>query len=232
MRSSDSDLTDPGGDALGRAHDAADALRLQALDEAEDAKTARSFWRELPVLVVIAVGLAVLLKTFVAQAFYIPSSSMEDTLAINDRVVVSKLSYRIGQIDRGDVVVFDDADVFSVEKDESAVGAVLRNIAESIGLSTPESEFIKRVIALSGETVEVRDGSVLVDGDVLNEPYIRPGWIPTGFGPVVVPPGHVFVMGDNRPNSRDSRVFGPISIDRVVGRAFVVIWPPRNWGGL
>lgn len=229
---SDLDQADPSGDALGRAHDEVDAQREEAFDQAEDARAARSFWRELPFLIVIALTLAVLLKTFVIQAFFIPSSSMEDTLQINDRVVVSKLSYRLGDIDRGDVVVFDDPRRLSGSSDDSLPEAVVRNLAESIGLSTPQSEFIKRVIALEGETVEIRNGTVFVDGEVVDEPYVKPlGWR-ANFGPEEVPEDHVFVMGDHRSVSRDSRSFGPIPTEDIVGRAVAVIWPPANWGGL
>ena len=229
MTSSDLDHTDSGGDALGRAHDAVDAMRLEAHDAAEDVRATRSFWRELPLLMLIALAVAVLLKTFVVQAFYIPSSSMEETLDVNDRVVVSKLSYRLGDLARGDIVVFDDPRRLADSRDESLLGAVLRNLAESVGLSTPVSEFIKRVVALPGETVEVSDGVVTVDGVDLVEPYAAPFASGGSYGPEIVPEGHVFVMGDNRPLSQDSRSFGPIPVDDIVGRAFAVIWPPGSW---
>ena len=232
MSASDLDHSDTDGDALGQAHDAVDALRLEASDEAEDVRATRSFWRELPILIVIALALAVVLKMTVVQAFYIPSSSMEDTLQINDRVVVSKLSYRIGDVERGDVIVFDDPRRITGSTDESVVGAVLRNVAESLGISTPESEFIKRVVALPGEAIAIRDGLVFVNGAPLDEPYMLFDPDAADFGPETVPEGHVFVMGDNRGSSRDSRVFGPVDVDDIVGRAFSVIWPPSNWGGL
>ena len=108
----------------------------------------------------------------------------------------------------------------------------MRNVAESVGLSTPRSEFIKRVIALPGEIVEVREGGVWIDGVRLDEPYLEPGRGMPDFGPEPVPVGHIFVMGDNRNSSQDSRVFGPVPIDDIVGRAFVIIWPPSRWGGL
>jgi signal peptidase I len=232
VTSSDFEPAEPGGDALGKAHDAVDALRFDALDEAEDVRAIRSFWRELPILIVIALGLAVLLKTFVIQAFYIPSSSMEDTLQVNDRVIVSKLSYRLGDIERGDVVVFDDPYRDAGSRSESFFGSALRNLGESVGITTPESDFIKRVIALPGETIEVRDGAVMVDGIPLTEPYVKSAAVRGAHGPEVVPAGHVFVMGDNRDRSQDSRVFGPVAAEHIIGRAFSVIWPPGNWRGL
>ncbi len=233
MAPSDLDQMDPGGEALRQAHDDSEALRLAALDEVEDIRAARSFWRELPILIVIALVLAVLFKVFVIQAFYIPSSSMEHTLEVNDRVVVSKFFFRLGDIERGDIVVFDDPRRLPGAAGESTVGAVLRNLAESIGISTPTSEFIKRVIALPGDTVTVREGVASVNGLEVPNDYVNLGRGPgPDYGPVLVPEGHVFVMGDHRGVSQDSRVFGPIPIDDIVGRAFAVIWPPGNWGGL
>ena len=115
---------------------------------------------------------------------------------------------------------------------ESFIAAVFRNIGESLGVSSPETEFIKRVIALPGETIAVRDNQVLIDGEPLDEPYLRAGIRMPDFGPEVVPEGFVFVMGDNRNQSQDSRFFGPIPEEDIVGRAFVTVWPPGRWGGL
>lgn len=190
----------------------------------------RSFWRELPFLILIALVIAVVIKTFVIQAFWIPSSSMENTLEINDRVLVNKLAYDFGDIARGDVIVFDDPR--GVQERESVVQSVLRNLAESIGLSTPKSEFIKRVIGLPGDTIEIRDGTVHVNGEPLVEGYLHPRTNMPDFGPEEVPAGQYFVMGDNRNSSQDSRFFGPIDGDAVVGKAFVVLWPPSRWSGL
>ncbi len=198
--------------------------------EDEGEKRHRSFWRELPVLILVALVIAVLIKTFAVQAFWIPSGSMQETLDIEDRVLVSKLSYRFGDISRGDIVVFDDPRGLQVR--ESVVESILRNLAESVGLSTPKSEFIKRVVGLPGEVVEIRGGQLLIDGEPLNEPYTHPDSDMFDFGPEVVPNDHFFVMGDNRNRSQDSRSFGPISVEAVVGKAFVVLWPPSNWSGL
>lgn len=218
-------------DLFSGAHEVVQGLRATAQEEADQAAAERSFWRELPLLLLVALVAAILLKTFVVQAFFIPSASMEETLQINDRVMVNKLSYRVGDIKRGQIIVFDDP--YDAEVDgESLLGAAVRNVAESVGLSTPRSEFIKRVVALPGETIEVRDGGVWVDGVPLDEPYLEPGLQMSDFGPETVPEEYVFVMGDNRRASQDSRVFGPVPIDSVVGRAFVIIWPPSRWGGL
>lgn len=200
------------------------------VDGAEERKEHRSFWRELPILILVALVIAVLIKTFVVQAFWIPSGSMRETLEINDRVLVSKLSFRLGDIERGDVVVFDDPR--GVQDRESVVESVLRNLAESVGLSTPKSEFIKRVIGLPGETVEIREGVLYVDDVALDEPYLHPDTNMLDFGPQVIEDGHYFVMGDNRNRSQDSRSFGAIEEGAVVGRAFVVLWPISRWSGL
>ncbi len=200
-------------------------------DASEPKRKALPFWLELPLLVLIALIVAVIIKTFLIQAFWIPSSSMEDTLQINDRVLVYKLAYRIGDIDRGHVIVFDDPR--GPEEDgESIFEAARRNVAEAVGLSTPRSEFIKRVIGLPGETIEVRENTVHVDDVPIDEPYLKAGSVMTDFDAVTVGPGELFVMGDNRNASQDSRFFGTIPEDTVVGRGFVIIWPLSRFGGL
>lgn len=186
--------------------------------------------REVPVLVVCAAVLAFLIKTFVAQPFYIPSASMLPQLRVDDRVVVSKLAYRLHAPRRGDIVVFDCPEGSCSEPERSPTSPVLRllrAVGEGIGVVQPSAEeFIKRVVGLPGETVEAREGAVYVDGRRLVEPYL-PATTTTGdFAPVTVPAGHLFVLGDNRSNSSDSRVFGPIPRSSVVGRTVVRIWPP------
>ena len=151
-----------------------------------------------------ALLVAFVVKTFLLQAFYIPSGSMEPTLKIQDRVLVNKLSYDLHDVNRGDIVVF-----------RSPPG----------GQASEVKDLIKRVIALPGETVEAREGKVFIDGRTLEEPYIRDGVVTGPIEPRQVPPGHVWVMGDNRSNSKDSRFFGPIDDDLIVGRAFVRVWP-------
>jgi signal peptidase I len=188
----------------------------------------RSPWhtaREVPILLLSAAVLAFLLKTLVAQAFYIPSGSMLPQLQINDRVVVSKLAYRLHPPRRGDIVVFDCPAVSCVHKQHAGEG-LLRKLAEGIGVVQPSAEeFIKRIVGLPGETVEGRDGVVYVDGRRLIEPYLPPNTVTSDFAPIKVPAGHLWVMGDNRTNSSDSRVFGPIPRDTVVGRTIVRVWP-------
>jgi signal peptidase I len=150
-----------------------------------------------------ALLVAFVVKTFLVQAFYIPSGSMLPTLEENDRVLVNKLSYDLHDVSRGDIVVF--------ETPSPAEGQI--------------RDLIKRVVGLPGETVEVRDGHVLIDGRTLQEPYLASGVTTGPLEPQKVPPDHYFVMGDNRANSRDSRFFGPINESLIVGRAFVRVWP-------
>ncbi len=190
-------------------------------------------WLEFPLLIGAALLIAVLIKTFLFQAFWIPSSSMENTLLIYDRVLVSKLSYEFSDISQLDVIVFDDPRAGFEQPEEDAIERAIRNLKESIGLATPQSEFIKRVIGLPGDVVEGRDGSVFVNGVRLDEPYLKQPDLPIRpFGPVTVPVDSLFVMGDNRRASQDSRFFGPIPVDDVVGKAFVIIWPVGRAGGI
>lgn len=192
----------------------------------------RPFWRELPVLIVIAFVIALLLKSFVVQAFYIPSASMEPTLKVGDRVLVEKISTRFGEPGRGDIVVF--------EKDLGAPEAPSdrENVLEKIGDAFKElfgfptegrQDFIKRVMAVGGDTIQGRDGVVFVNGEQVEESYLPEGVTTSEFGPVDIPDNMIFVMGDNRGNSDDSRSFGPVSVDTVVGEAFLLIWPPADF---
>lgn len=184
-------------------------------------------WRvalEWVVLIAVALGIAFLIKSFLFQAFYIPSESMKPTLNVGDRVLVNKLSYDLHDVNRGDIAVFE---------------------APPLAQSGDIKDLVKRVIGLPGETVTADGGTVVVDGRRLSEPYLPKGTttsfpdVPPGCGApadgqngCVVPEGHLFMMGDNREASKDSRVFGPIAESTIVGRVFVRIWPLSDLGFL
>lgn len=178
-----------------------------------------------------ALVIAVLIKTFLVQPFWIPSESMLDTIHVNDRVMVNKLAFRIGEPERGDVVVFRDPGEPEIE--ESIPEAVIRSVLEAVGVRTRGADdLIKRVIGLPGETITVSDDRVHVNGAAISEPYLEGDVTMPDAGPFEVGEDEVFVMGDNREFSFDSRRFGSIKLDALVGRAFVIIWPPSNFGGL
>jgi signal peptidase I len=204
-------------------------------DEGEP-ESARTRWRllvELPVLVLIAAVVAVIVKAFVAQAFFIPSSSMEPQLQVGDRVLVSRVSYRLHEPRRGDIVVFGDQEVIDDGGDRFILLQWGRDALEAVGLVRPEdSDLIKRVIGLPGERIEARAGTVFIDGRPLIEPYLPDSVVQGDFGPVEVPDDHYFVLGDNRAFSADSRRFGPVPADAIVGRAIAIIWPPNRAGYL
>jgi signal peptidase I len=202
-------------------------------EEAPPERRSRSFLREVPVLILIALVLAILLKTFVVQAFFIPSESMEPTLMVGDRVLVNKVVYRIGDVHRGDIIVFSNPHPVQ-QADRGPIGAFLHWLGEGLGLSRPPDEdYIKRVIGLPGETVEIRDQTVYVDGKPIDEPYLTADARASmaDYGPVKVPADSYFVLGDNRGHSGDSRFgLGFIPRDKVVGKAFIIIWPPSDLG--
>jgi signal peptidase I len=199
-----------------------------------------SLWRELPILVIIAVGLALLIKTFLVQAFYIPSGSMENTLRIGDRVLVNKVVYHLRSIHRGDIVVFNGLDSFSPEVTVTAptnpVAKAAEWVAGLFGFAPPsEKDFIKRVIGIPGDRVACCDvqGRVTVNGVPLDEKsYLYPGDSPSDVPfNITVPAGRLWVMGDHRSASADSRSHlgdpggGTVPANKVIGRAFVIIWP-------
>lgn len=177
-------------------------------------------------LILTALILAFLLKSFVVQAFYIPSESMMPTLDVGDRVLVEKLSYRFGGPARGDVIVFRNPGAAPSESLADSVRSFLEGFG--LGPGSKDLDLIKRVVGLPGETVEVRAGVVHVNGAALPESYQLPDGrtVP----PVVVPAGQYWMLGDNRGNSRDSRFgLGTVREDAVIGRAFLVLWPPGRF---
>ncbi|MFJ4619338.1 signal peptidase I [Streptomyces sp. NPDC088812] len=216
-------------------------------DGAPQAKKPRSFWKELPILIGIALVLALLIKTFLVQAFSIPSDSMQNTLQEGDRVLVDKLTPWFGsEPERGEVVVFHDPDNWLAGEPTLEPNAV-QTVLSWIGLmpSAEEKDLIKRVIGVGGDTVSCsKTGPLKVNGKALDESYVYPGNTPCsmddqgGQFTVKVPEGYIWVMGDHRQNSRDSRYnqsdkhHGMVPVDEVVGRAVVKAWPINRWGTL
>ncbi|KUN70625.1 MULTISPECIES: signal peptidase I [Streptomyces] len=217
-------------------------------DSAPKAKKQRSFWKELPILIVIALVLALLIKTFLVQAFSIPSDSMQNTLQQGDRVLVDKLTPWFGsKPERGEVVVFHDPDNWLAGEPTANPNAV-QTFLSWIGLmpSAEEKDLIKRVIGVGGDTVSCSGtGPLKVNGKALEESsYVYAGNTPCsqddqgGQFTVKVPKGYIWVMGDHRQNSRDSRYnqsdshHGMVPVDDVVGRAIVKAWPVNRWGTL
>ncbi|WP_330202851.1 signal peptidase I [Cyanobacterium sp. Dongsha4] len=166
-------------------------------------------WIEIAKTFAMAAVLSFGIRTFVAEARYIPSSSMEPTLQINDRLIIEKMTYRFRKPERGDVIVF--------------------NATEALQAQNFHDAFIKRIIGLPGDTVMVRNGEVMVNGKVLREFYIKeePEY---NYGPVTVPENEYLVLGDNRNNSYDSHYWGFVPDDKIIGRAFVRFWPPQRVG--
>lgn len=192
-----------------------------------------SFLRELPFLLLIAFLLAFLLRTFVVQVFYIPSSSMEPTLRIDDRMVVEKVTYRFREPRRGEVAVFEGESFGVPQNGRGPVARVVRGVGQFVGVVPASArDFVKRVIGLPGDEVVIEDGQVFVNGEPIDEPYVvfDDG---SDYGPVTVPEGHLFFLGDNRPNSSDSRrSLGFVPRSQIVGRAVVIIWPAPHVGTL
>ena len=168
------------------------------------AKGRRKQGYEWLVLVAASLAVALIVRGFLIQAFYIPSESMVPTLVKNDRVLVNKLSYKLHDVHRGDIVVFD-----------APPGAATAQV----------KDLIKRVIGLPGDTIEGRNGTIFINNKPLDEPYLPPDVRSRDFPPSKVPAKKVWVLGDNRQDSRDSTFFGPITESSIVGRAFVKIWP-------
>jgi signal peptidase I len=162
-------------------------------------------------LVILLISFALVfgfVRPFVVEAFYIPSESMIPTLRVGDRVLVNKFIYRFTEPERGDILVF-----------ESVEGG--------------SEDLIKRVVAVPGDTIAVRRGKVVLNGERQSEPYVNKKYPDRSFSPpTTIPKGHVFMMGDNRANSRDSRFFGPVPKEKIEGEAFLRFWPPDRIGGL
>jgi signal peptidase I len=237
-----------GAGTLGAAAESTDSETSapgQDTPQAPRKRKRRSFWKELPILIAVALLLAVIIKTYAIQAFYIPSGSMENTLEINDRVLVNKIIYHIRDIHRGDIVVFNGDgswDPGTVPTNGNILDQFFSGFASMFGFGHPGDILIKRVIGIPGDHVVCCDaqGRVTVNGVPLNEgSYLYPGSAPSlARFSIVVPAGRLWVMGDNRYYSDDSRDHqgdpggGTVPESAVIGRAFVIIWPPSRWAFL
>ncbi|MEV4743611.1 signal peptidase I [Streptomyces sp. NPDC049555] len=225
------------------------AARRKAARRVKRRRRRRSVYKEVPVLIGVAVLIALVLKTFLVQAFVIPSGSMEQTIRIGDRVLVDKLTPWFGtRPQRGDVVVFKDPGGWLEGEQryggDDPVGVKqAKQVLSWVGLlpSADEQDLIKRVIGVGGDTVKCcnTDGKITVNGTPLTEPYLHPGNPPSQIAfEVTVPPGRLFVMGDHRSDSADSRYHldepqhGTVGENLVVGRAVVIAWPFGHWRGL
>lgn len=192
-----------------------------------------TFWqgvREVILILLLAAVIAVLVQSFFFKAFLIPSSSMETTLKVGDRVLVDKVTYLFRKPRRGDIVVwrYPPDDPRSLNTSNPFYWP-FQQIGETLHLThRGTSPFVKRVIATEGETLQIKSGQVYIDGKPIDEPYIVKD--ASNFGPVKVPKGTFYGLGDNRPNSRDSRSFGPIPYRAVIGRVFLIWWPPSQFG--
>jgi signal peptidase I len=241
-READEPTTEAAAEAPGRPT----SHRRRARDRAKKG----SLLRELPVLLLVAFVLALVVKTFFVQAFFIPSGSMEQTLhgcpgCTGDRVLVNKVPYWFGEPEPGDVVVFKGPDTWTpevtvTEPSNWLTGSLLW-LGRTVGVAPPsEDDFVKRVIATEGQTVECCDaeGRVLVDGQPLDEPYIFENnpIEQRAFGKVTVPENRLWVMGDHRSASADSREHvedrytGTIGVDDVIGKAALIVWPVSRFG--
>ena len=215
----------------------------------------RSFWKELPILIVIALVLTIVIQAFLAKVYMIPSGSMESTLhgcpgCTGDRILVDRVTYDFTDPSPGDVIVFKGPPAWTEneiapQESSNIVVRALRGLGSLVGFAPPdERDFVKRVIATGGQTVQCCDNRnrVIVDGKSLDEPYIH--WedpnhpVQESFAPVKVPQGTVWVMGDNRNNSADSRYQGgggpngAVPVDHVIGKARIIVLPPSRWGGI
>lgn len=165
-----------------------------------------AWWRDLLQSLVIAAVLALIIRSFLFTPFYIPSPSMEPTLYPGDRIIVNRLAYRLGEPQRGDVVVFR----YPLD---------------------PSRDYVKRVVAVGGDTVEARDNVLYINGQPQPPAsYLPPGVVYSDFGPIKVPPNNYFMMGDNRNNSADSRVWGTLDRKLIIGKAVLVYWPLNHIG--
>ncbi len=195
-------------------------------------KKKKPFWRETTETIVGALIIALVTRGAVAEPRYIPSGSMLPTLHINDRLIVEKISNYTQHIERGDILVFypPEENFFNEPEPPAVKNKVLNSSLRWLGLSG-EDAYIKRVVGLPGETIEVRQGQVLINGKSLKESYTKEAPTYT-MAPIKIPSHNLFMMGDNRNNSADSHVWGPLPIENIIGHASFRFWPPARLGTL
>jgi len=204
-------------------------------DEPSPEPEERSRRYELPILLLMALVAAIVIKSFLVQAFFIPSISMEPTLEVGDRILVCRICVAFSDVRRGQIIVFADPDPTTAPK-RGLVGGALHWLGEAIGVAAPQDEdFVKRVIGLPGDVVELNAGKLFVNGTIQDEPYVDRDIDTSPYGPVTVPDGMLFVLGDNRTRSGDSRFEPPrgvglVPIDVVIGTVFLRVWPPDRIG--
>ncbi|MEX1142109.1 MAG: signal peptidase I [Thermoleophilaceae bacterium] len=188
---------------------------------------------ELVVIVAIALGVALGIQAFLVKPFRIPSESMVPTLEVGQRVLVNRVGLRLGDPERGDVVVFKPP--ANADQNACAVDHPADQGCPGSAEAKSDTNFIKRVVAVEGDRISVRRGRVYIDGKLQEEPYVRPDascGICNLPEPVVVPEDHYYMMGDNRGASADSRQWGPVPEENLIGTGFATYWPPSQWGGL
>jgi signal peptidase I len=170
-------------------------------------------------------------RPFVVEAFWIPSASMVPTLKYGDRVLVNKFIYRFTEPERGDVVVFKSVEGGRLPPEENPIGRLIGFFRNDGPDRAPRQDLIKRVVGVPGDEISVRGGRLFVNGEPQREPYVNKKYPDRSFyAPTTVPKGHVFAMGDNRANSQDSRIFGPVPKENIEGEAFLRFWPPGRIG--
>jgi signal peptidase I len=259
---------DEKSEAAHRDGDRADVMDDPGIEETAEEESGRqddkpakpvrkgSLWKELPILIVVALVLTFLIQTFIARVYVIPSGSMEQTLhgctgCTGDRILVDKLTFDFTDPRPGDVIVFKgptgwDQAEFNVDEPSNVVVKWLRQFGSSIGIGTPpEYDLVKRIIAVGGQTVQCCNAQhqLLVDGKALTEPYVYvlPGTEIAAyqpFGPITIPKGDLWMEGDSRGNSDDSRIQnggglrGVVPVSDVIGVARTIIWPPSRWRGI
>jgi signal peptidase I len=186
-------------------------------------------------LAAVALLIAIVIKAFLIQAFYIPSPSMMPTLQHGDRILVCRICTRVFGIHYGDVIVFASPHP-TTQPSRGALGGAWHWLVQSVGVAQPDNpDYVKRVIGLPGDTIELRNGQLFRNGEAVAEPYLNPPADTRPYGPVTVPDGMLLVLGDNRTDSGDSRFQPPVGLGWVpehvvIGTAFVRVWPLSRWG--